>query len=420
MTSETLPIYVFASWNTLKHPVLMGELHIGVTRGQEQFWFEYDKAWQKSALAVEVDPDLPLLSGKLYPTNSVFGVFADASPDRWGRRLMMRREARMAKTEGRQRRTLRESDYLLGVDDFGRLGALRFKTDFNQAFLQANGRETCPPLTELRALQQASLALEGDDESKIDEALRLLLRPGGSLGGARPKSNVIDTNGSLWIAKFPSINDEVDMGAWEEITATLARSVGIDMSKSRAEKLAGHKHHTFLTERFDRNRSGNRFLYASAMNLMNKKDGESNDSSYFDILEFLTQKGSAVRAQLSELWKRILFSVLVSNTDDHLRNHGFLYDHAGNGWKLSPAFDMNPNPEGQGLTLNIDQSNNALDLDLVLEVAEYYQIQGSEARDTLQFFKSKIAHWHSLAKVMKLKNSDIEYMDLAFERHNKA
>jgi serine/threonine-protein kinase HipA len=280
MKLDPYEIYVYAGWATLGSAKFMGTLHVGFSRGKEVPWFEFDAPWLNSGDGIDLDPELRLLRDKIYPKQGLFGALADASPDRWGRRLMLRREARVAKAEGRSPKTLTEIDFLTGVDDFGRMGALRFKRSMAGHFLEVSDKGSCPPITDLRALQQASLALDGDDDSKVDAALLLLLRPGGSLGGARPKANVIDAKGALWIAKFPSQSDDYDVGGWEEVTAQLARAAGLQVSKSKAEKLGRYPHHTFLTERFDREGSERRLQYASAMTLLGKRDGESEDTHF--------------------------------------------------------------------------------------------------------------------------------------------
>ena len=419
MRYEPHSIFVFADWSALGSPRLIGTLHVGYVRGKEVPWFEYSDAWLKSGLALEFDPELKPLRNKIYPAQGFFGAFADASPDRWGRKLMLRREARQSKSEGRAAKLLTQVDFLLGVDDFARMGALRFKNDLDGPFLDAGDQGACPPLTELRALQHASLMIDSDDERKVDAALKLLLRPGGSLGGARPKANVIDPSGALWIAKFPSDADDHDIGGWEELTAQLARGAGIDVSRSRAEKLGGHRHHTFLTVRFDREGPRRRLLYASAMTLLMKRDGESEDCSYLDLLEVLAQKGASPKRDFPELWRRIVFSVCVSNSDDHLRNHGFLYDHVHGGWALAPAFDLNPNPHATGLTLAIDEHDNALSLDLAMTVAPYFQMTAATAKETMEHIKKSVRGWRTIAKRLHLKPSECELMAEAFERDIK-
>jgi serine/threonine-protein kinase HipA len=409
-------IFVYAAWHPLEAATFMGMLSATYLKGKQTFAFEFDDAWLKRKSNPKIDPDLPLTRGKSFPQAGKpnFGIFADAAPDRWGRRLMVRREKIIAAKENRPEKTLMELDFMLGVDDSGRMGALRFKNAPDGPFLEDDRNCPAPPFTELRKLESASLHLEQDKASKIEEALAVLFRPGGSLGGARPKANVKDPSESLWIAKFPSESDEIDVGAWEQVTATLARASGVFMAESKAVKLAS-KHHTFLTKRFDRSGSNIRYLYASAMTLLGKKDGESSETSYLEIAEILVSQGGTPKAQLHQLWKRIVFSILVSNTDDHLRNHGFLYNFEKNGWDLSPAFDINPVSGGRNLSLSIDESDSSLDLDSARKVAPYFQISKSEADSTIEQLLAIRKAWRSLAKQLGLKAVEIEVMASVFD-----
>lgn len=320
--------------------------------------------------------------------------------------------------EERPEKTLMELDFLLGVDDSGRMGALRFKETMEGPFLEDDQNSPVPPIASLRKLENAVLQLEQDNPDKVEAAIALLFKPGESLGDARPKANVKDPAGSLWIAKFPSESDELDVGAWEEVTATLARSAGINMPESKAVKL-GSKHHTFLTKRFDRTGSAFRHVYASAMSLLGKKDGESDEASYFDIAELLISQGVNPKLQLQQLWRRIVFSILVSNTDDHLRNHGFLYNFEEGGWILSPAFDINPIRGGLGLSLSIDESDNSLDLDCARSVAPYFQLEVAEAEEILSHLLRVRSGWRMIAKQIGIKVSEIYQMADVFEAHRK-
>ncbi|MBF0440678.1 MAG: type II toxin-antitoxin system HipA family toxin [Oligoflexales bacterium] len=409
-------VLVYASWYPLEQPQLMGLLSAGYLKGKESFSFEFDTSWLKKKNIPRLDPDLPLVHGKSFPQSrrTLFGIFSDAAPDRWGRRLMSRREKVMARREERPERPLMELDFLLGVDDSGRMGALRFKRELSGPFLEDDRESPAPPITDLRKLEHASMLLEHGDSAKVEEALAILLRPGGSLGGARPKANVLDPSGSLWIAKFPSASDDIDVGGWEEVTASLARAAGISVSESKAVKL-GSKHHTFLTRRFDRWGSNIRYAYASALTLLGKRDGDSHESSYLDIAEVIISQCTTPKAQLHELWRRIVFSIIVSNADDHLRNHGFLYDFAKNGWTLSPAFDVNPVQGSGGLTLSIDENDNSLDLDLARSVAPYFQIEKTDADQIIQQLLAVRKGWRPLAKKVGIKSAEIDQMASVFE-----
>ncbi len=356
-------------------PVLMGILSATIVRGKEVFSFEYDHDFLKTDFAFEIDPNLKLFKGAQYPPEEQpnFGIFLDSSPDRWGRVLMDRREAALSQVDERPRRNLFESDYLLGVYDESRVGALRFKTDPGGPFLDDDQKHATPPITSLRELEHASLDLEDDNYFEGKEYLKqlaLLVAPGSSLGGARPKASVKDTDGSLWIAKFPSKKDDIDQSAWEFVVWKLAKECGIWMAESKAEKFYSDNH-TFLTKRFDRDDKGNRIHFFSAMTLLGYQDGADarQGISYLELVDLITSRGSEVDIDLEQLWRRIVFSICVSNTDDHLRNHGFLITEKG--LRLSPAFDINPNPKGYGLHLNIDEKDNALHLDLAREVAPF-------------------------------------------------
>jgi serine/threonine-protein kinase HipA len=412
-------ILVYADREGLETPQFVGVLFSSYSRGKEIFSFEYDKQWLQSSFVQEIDPDLGLYPGIQYLRNekSNFGAFLDSSPDRWGRVLMDRRESILARMENRQRQNLNESDYLLGVFDEQRMGALRFKETESGAFLNSNRNFATPPWTSIRELEQASYQLENDlitDDSEILKWLYMLLAPGSSLGGARPKAGVRNTDGSLWIAKFPSREDRYDVGAWEMITNELAQMAGLNVARAMAKPFYG-KHHTFLTKRFDRINSGKRLHFASAMTLLGYTDGVSfqDGVSYLDLAEFIIRKSADANRDLEELFRRIVFSICVSNTDDHLRNHGFLL--TAKGWILSPAYDINPNPKGAGgLKLNISAHDNALDLDLAAEVAPFFRLTGDRATAIIQNTVSAVSKWKQLAAKYKLSRDEQDRMSPAF------
>lgn len=397
---EQKKIYVFADWQEIKGPKLMGILNASPSRGKEVFSFEYDADWIKSSYATKLDPNLQLYSGPQYPPaeHANFGIFLDSSPDRWGRVLMRRREAQQAKDEGRAAKNLLESDYLLGVFDGHRMGGLRFKTEIEGPFLDCDEEMASPPWTELRDLEYASLQLEKDAAEKEKDYmkwLKLLVAPGGSLGGARPKASVIDTNGELWIAKFPSRNDDLNIAGWELTVHELAVMSKINTSKAQIRRFTGN-YDTFLTKRFDRE-DGKRVHFASAMTLLNRKDGDGAEEgvSYLDLADFLIQQGSSVSNDLSELWRRIVFNICVSNVDDHLRNHGFILEEKG--WRLAPAYDMNPSETGDGLKLNISKDDNAQNFELALEVAPYFRLSKNDAKNILDEVISATRQWEKIA-----------------------
>jgi serine/threonine-protein kinase HipA len=312
---------------------------------------------------------------------------------------MRRREELKAKEENRVCRTLLESDYLLGVFDGHRMGALRFKTDPLASFLDDQKDMASPPSTLLRDLEHASLQLEkNDSEKRKDYAkwLKLLIAPGGSLGGARPKAIVLDPNGELWIAKFPSLNDDLNVGGWEFVLHELAVRAKIDTAEAEIKKFSS-THHTFLTKRFDR-KNEKRIHFASAMTMLDRKDGEGAEEgvSYLDLADFIIQNGAQAERDLKQLWRRIVFNMCVSNVDDHLRHHGFIL--TAKGWKLAPAYDMNPSETGNGLKLNISKDDNSQDLALALDVAKYFRLKSTEAKNTLNEVVKVVGQWEKVAK----------------------
>lgn len=399
-------------------PVLMGTLSSAVVLGKEIFSFEYSPQWLQSQYAQKLDPSLGLFAGPQYvhDEQSNFGLFLDSSPDRWGRVLMQRREAQQAKTENRPSLTLLESDYLLGVYDGHRMGALRFRLSDDSPFLDDNTDMASPPWTNLRELEYASRQLENDNAENSSEYakwLRMLIAPGGSLGGARPKASVLDDNCHPWIAKFPSRRDEVNIGKWEYLTSLLAYKAGINTSPSMIKNFSGD-YDTFLTKRFDRTAQGERIHFASAMTLLGKRDGDGGDTgvSYLDIAEFILRSGSQPAEDMEQLWRRIVFFICVSNTDDHLRNHGFLLTDRG--WVLSPAYDMNPVPTGSGLSLNISADDYSLSLELALSTAHYFRIKSGRANEIIDEVKTVVGTWHETAKKLKIPAREVEYMRNAF------
>lgn len=411
-------IQVCAHWKGLEKPVLMGTLYATSSRGREIFSFEYASTWLKSSHVQILDPDLRLFTGPQYARDNLnnFGLFLDSSPDRWGRVLMQRREAQQAKAEERKVRTLLESDYLLGVYDGHRMGALRFRLSDDEPFLDDQEDMAAPPWTKLRDLEYASLQLEQDNaESNKNymKWLRMLIAPGGSLGGARPKASVLDENGHPWIAKFPSRRDEINVGKWEYLVYQLAQRANIEIAGSELRNFSG-EHDTFLTKRFDRTESGERLHFASAMTLLSKKDGDGGDTgvSYLDLVDFIVRNGAQVNKDLEQLWRRIAFYVCVSNTDDHLRNHGFMLTDKG--WVLSPAYDINPVATGGGLALNISKEDNSQDLDLVVDVAPYFRISEDRAEEILQELTAIVRSWSDCARQLGIPSREIHLMEGAF------
>ena len=394
-------IYVYADWFALNSSILIGELYSETLRGKEIFSFAYNKEWLESDYTYQLDPNLELFEGIQYLSDekSNFGLFLDSSPDRWGRVLMKRREAALARKEERKANKLFETDFLLGVFDGHRMGALRFKLNKEESFLNDNKKLASPPWTSIRELEQISLRLEDDDSLDNPDYLKwlqMLVSLGSSLGGARPKASILDEKRNLWIAKFPSKNDTDDIGAWEMVTYELAIESGIEMAASKAQKFSSNQH-TFLTQRFDRTTDGKRIHFASAMTLLGYIDGADAFSgvSYLEIVDFISKNGANPENDLKQLWRRIVFSICVSNTDDHLRNHGFLLTEKG--WVLSPAYDINPVETGTGLKLNISENDNALDLDLVIEVAPYFRVHKKEGKIIIHEIQKVVSKWKMIA-----------------------
>ena len=406
-------IYVYENW-LYDEPSLIGKLYVDTVRGGESYSFEYDNAWLSNPAAVMLDPDLNLYSGRQYPIGKdKFGLFADSSPDRWGRVLMKRRERILADKEDRKPRSLSESDYLLGVFDETRMGALRFKLEENGVFLSDDKDTQTPPWTSLRTLEEASREFEKDERGLTDKWLKQLLKPGSSLGGARPKASVLAPNGDLWIAKFPSKHDEGNVGAWEKVVHDLARLCRLNVPESKLEKFSPNGS-TFLVKRFDRDGT-RRIHFSSAMTMLGKTDGAgaSDGTGYLDIVSFVKSNGAAPKEDLIELWKRIVFNMAVSNTDDHLRNHGFLL--TGNGWRLSPLYDVNPVEEGDELALNVCETDNRISIALALETAHYYGIKKQDAeRMASEILVTVRDNWERIAKQCGLNRSDIEDKRPAF------
>lgn len=409
-------IQVYAHWQGLEEPSLMGVLSVSPAKGKESFSFEYADAWLKSGFSQMIDPDLQLYSGAYYPRDDKpnFGVFLDSCPDRWGRVLMQRREAAIAKQEDRAAKKLLESDFLLGVYDTHRMGALRFNLDNDGPFLNDNKAMAAPPWTSLRELEHASFKFEEDntDDPEYLKWVAMLIAPGSSLGGVRPKASVMDAHNNLWIAKFPSRNDDKDIAAWEMVTNQLAVNAGINVAEGKLLQF-NNKYHTYLTKRFDRTAAGERIHFASAMTLLGHIDGEdASGASYLELMEFISRHGAAVEKDLEELWRRIVFSICVKNTDDHLRNHGFLLTEKG--WLLSPAYDINPNEYGKGLSLNITDADNSLDLNLAMEVAGYFRLSDDKASQIIEQVAAVVKDWRKVAANYKISNAEQERMSAAF------
>ena len=405
-------IFVFIDLSGTTHPV--GNLWVHERQGANRSSFRYTPAWLASPQAFAIEPSLPLGEGTYHTDRPLFGSMEDAAPDRWGRMLMERMEARQAKRENRQARKLGEADYMLMVDDQTRQGALRFAKDLDGPFSATYPSTRIPPLVDLGRLLDSSYRVINNEER--DQDLRDILEPGSSLGGARPKASVSDQKGCLWIAKFPSPKDEWDVELWEYICLKLARKAGIPVPEFRLQNISGHN--VLLTRRFDR-QDKIRIPFISAMTMLEARDRDPG--SYLEIAEALVSYGAAVKTDLKALWQRIVFNVLVSNLDDHLRNHGFLFDQKLSGWRLSPIYDLEPLPEqvkGRFLQTSIDLDNNMASLELAFEVAEEFGLSMEEAKNTAQETGKATQTWKKEASSLGVVKQEMEFMASAFEHKN--
>lgn len=414
MSSNQKIIYVYDDFST-DVPLLMGCLYVSVIKGGESYSFEYDRNWLKTTgLSLSLNPELMPYAGRQYPSDkNIFGLFADASPDRWGRVLMNKRERILADKEGRKPNKLYDSDYLLGVYDETRMGGIRFKLDPNGPFLSDDQETAAPPWATLRTLEEASRHFESDESGLAEKWLNQLIKPGSSLGGARPKATVIDTKDQLWIAKFPSKNDENDVGAWEMVAHDLAALCGLNVPEAKLEKFSSLGS-TFLVKRFDRIRD-RRIHFASAMTLLGKTDGASavDGISYLDIAGIIRSCGAQPKKDLVELWKRIVFNMAITNTDDHLRNHAFILESGG--WVLSPLYDVNPVPYGGELSLNVDEEDNSINIRLAIQTAARFGIAETEAQNYAEEILEIVRdNWSKIAANYGLTRRQIEEMRPAF------
>lgn len=402
---------VHAGW--LDNPERIGNCYIDKARGNEVISFSYDAAWIKNHPDFILDPDIILMTGRQYPPadKPCFGFLSDTAPDRWGRRLMMRRERIDAREEGRPRRTLMESDYILGVNDKGRIGAIRYYDSDKKAYLSERDTLAAPPIERLRELENASLKIE-DNDSDETKWVKNLIDPGSSLGGARPKANVVDENNNLWIAKFPSKSDEIDVGAWEMAVHELAIRCGINVPDARVMKLSSNGT-TFLSKRFDRD-GNNRIHFASAMTMLGQTDASDEDISYVDMAAVIEEICANPEDDLIQLWTRMVFNILISNTDDHLRNHGFVLSQSG--WELSPAYDINPSIDKEELSLSI-LNGHAKDLSESEEAAPFFRLTKAEAGNRIDVMRQTVSkYWRHEASKFGIPKSEQDRMQMAFEQ----
>ena len=398
-------LLVFADFDWLDKPELVGELCYEKLRGSDSYAFQYDEHWLKGHAEVKLSEDINNYPGMQYtqPGQDVFGCFSDALPDRWGRTMLKRREQILASEEKRAVRSLSSFDYLMGIDDFSRMGGFRFKKELEGEFINVSASLKIPPLTELKDLLLASREIEKSEEANVlpeKKWIAQLIQPGSSLGGARPKASVLDEKGNLCIAKFPSRKDDYDAGLWEHFSHLLAQKAGIEVAQTKVLGGLG-KYHTFLSRRFDRKDEAKRVHFASSMSLLGLKDGDNAQGGYgyLDMVDFILQGCCDVEQNLQELYRRVAFNMCIGNSDDHFRNHGFLLTQKG--WTLSPAYDMNPTlNEYQSLLVN--ESSNKADISVLLDSCESYLIKKEIAANIIQEVQAAVSGWESLAVQLQI------------------
>jgi serine/threonine-protein kinase HipA len=411
-------VQVYMDLERFGQPVSMGALHRQQSGAGEVFSLEYDRTWLDRPEVFAFDPDLALAAGHQYPApdRKNFGIFLDSSPDRWGRVLMQRHENTRARHEKRKPRVLVDWDFLLGVHDETRLGALRFRASPDRPFLDSDAYLAAPPLASLCELQAASLQFEQhideEENPEYEQWLNKLFAPGSSLGGARPKASVRDEAGILCMAKFPSRKDTRDMGAWELVAHRLARKAGIVAPDARPLRLSESPYTTFLVKRFDRTARGGRLAFISAMSLTQRADGEAG-ASYLELIDLLQSRGGNTRADSEQLFRRVLFNILIHNTDDHLRNHGFFIDESG--IRLSPAYDMNPSIDRQDLTLAINEVETTCDVSIAMDARQDYGLNAQEAGKALQQVQDAAAGWRGEATHLNIPQAEQDLMIDAFQ-----
>lgn len=411
-------IYVYADFDWLKTAVLVGELGYESLRGTDSYSFCYDHNWLRLYSDLYLSADINNYTGLQFtqPDRDIFGCFGDALPDRWGRLLLNRREQIRAQEEKRPVRKLSSYDYLLGIDDYSRMGGFRFKESPDGEFINCDATLRIPPLTDIQVLVAASMEVEKSEERNLlpdKKWLLQLVHPGTSLGGARPKAGVLNEEGELCVAKFPSRNDEYDIGLWEHLSHLLAKEAGVEAAETRAIT-AGEKYHTLLSKRFDRTTDGRRRHFASAMTLLGLTDGcnAQTGNGYLDIVDFILQHCCNVEANLRQLYRRVAFSIAIGNSDDHFRNHGFLLTPKG--WTLSPAYDLNPTfNDHQSLLINA--TTNRSDLQLLLASSEEYMIGKEEATHIIEEVKDGVSQWRSMATRIGIAKREMDLFAQVFE-----
>ena len=406
-------LYVYADFDWLAEPMLVGELSYESLRGSDSYAFKFDNDWLRQYGSLFLSADINNYPGQQYtqPGRDIFGCFSDALPDRWGRLLLNRREQILAAEERRPIRRLSSFDYLIGIDDFSRIGGFRFKTIPDGEFINCDSHLRIPPLADLRSLVAASMEIEkSEEQNRLPEKkwIQQLVHPGSSLGGARPKAGVRGTDGCLYVAKFPSRNDDYDVSLWEHLSHLLAKKAGVNAAETSVIS-TGEKYHALLSKRFDRTADRRRIHFASAMTLLGLTDGSNaqTGNGYLDIVDFILQNCCDVENNLRQLYRRVAFNIAIGNTDDHFRNHGFLLTPKG--WTLSPAYDMNPTTnEYQSLLIN--SSTNKSDLNLLLGSSEEYMIGKDEASKIIQEVTNAIKGWRRMAVSLGIAKREMELL----------
>ena len=407
-------LYVYADFDWLDEPMLVGELGYESLRGSDSYAFKFDNDWLRQNGSLFLSADINNYPGQQYtqPGRDIFGCFSDALPDRWGRLLLNRREQILAAEERRPIRRLSSFDYLIGIDDFSRMGGFRFNTIPDGEFINCDSHLRIPPLADLRSLVAASMEIEkSEEQNRLPEMkwIQQLVHPGSSLGGARPKAGVRGTDGCLYVAKFPSRNDDYDVSLWEHLSHLLAKKAGVDAAETSVIS-TGEKYHALLSKRFDRTVDRRRIHFASAMTLLGLTDGSNaqTGNGYLDIVDFILQSCCDVENNLRQLYRRVAFNIAIGNTDDHFRNHGFLLTPKG--WTLSPAYDLNPTTnEYQSLLIN--SSTNKSDLNLLLGSSEEYMIGKDEAAKIIGEVTNAIKGWRRMAASLGIAKREMELLE---------
>ena len=410
MSSKVNSKEVIVSISLGNEDIRVGKLWFNIRGTRESSVFEYDKKWLKHPEKFALDLTLTLTKG-VYPAEQSmsFGAISDSAPDRWGRILMRRAETNRAKSENTAPKTLFESNYLLGVNDEARLGALRFSMSSHETiFLAPREKTSIPPLVDLPKLLSATERFIENNESAED--LKLLLKPGSSLGGARPKASVRYNDGSLAIAKFPRKDDEFNIVVWEALALALAKNAGINVPLYKLETVL--KKPVLIIKRFDRD-NGQRIPFLSAMSMLGARDNQSHD--YLEIVDVLNKNGSAPEEDMMQLWRRIVFTIMISNTDNHLRNHGFVYERY-RGWRLSPAYDMNPTPEPHVLSTTITSNDTSISLETAMSVIKKFRLQKEQALSIIKEVRLAVKQWRSMASQLGLSEQECDRMSSAFKK----